>query len=303
MRIQRKIVAKQAGDRFPRDTDDYPALVLLASRMEPELRRQFLAAIREARRELVLEQLEEAVRNGTAVQDVKRVLGQLDTTLAQRIQPTMLAGYLRGAEFAVDRMAQVQISVSLEMVNPHAVAWASSHTPQLADDLVKGGAENIQRLIQEAVEDGIPPKATARRIRDHIGLTAPDSRTLRRFIRSLRDEGVSPSRIEMRASRMAMSMIRRRAETIARTETMRALNMGQLGSWKEAQARRLIPTDARRRYVVTWDEVLCPFCERLAGSTALIDGTVWSIEGEVVMTGFTGPVAHPNCRCTTVLVL
>ena len=296
------VVEKQA-DGFPGDTDDFPALVLLASRMEPEMRRQFLAAIRESRLGLTVEFLEQALQTGTVTSDVKQALRLLDTNLDQRFRSVLRKAFLRGAEFAVDRLTQAQIAMRMDMVSPHAVAWASSYTPQLADKLVEGGAENVQRLIQESVEDGIPPRAIARRIRDHVGLTAPDSRALRRFIREVQGQGVAQTRVEMRASRMAMAMIRRRAETIARTEIMRAHNMGQQGAWNEAASRRLISPTTKRRFVVTWDELLCPFCESIAGATALLNGNVWSVGGDVVLTNFSGPPAHPKCRCTTVLVL
>jgi SPP1 gp7 family putative phage head morphogenesis protein len=76
-----------------------------------------------------------------------------------------------------------------------------------------------------------------------------------------------------------------RAELIARTETTRAIN----------QAARLVAQDQAAVKRLVWytrlDELVCPICFPLHGKTATKEG--------LFPGGFSGPPAHPRCRCRT----
>jgi hypothetical protein len=80
-----------------------------------------------------------------------------------------------------------------------------------------------------------------------------------------------------------------RAELIARTETMTALNEGQRGAWDDAVEAGLLPDDAKRVWIAA--PGCCDDCEELDGETADLDG-------EYPNDGGDGPPLHPNCRCT-----
>lgn len=82
-----------------------------------------------------------------------------------------------------------------------------------------------------------------------------------------------------------------RANVIARTESMRAANGGQREAWLQAVDSGLLSGRARRTWIATPDEGVCPLCEALDGQTADLDG-------EYPDDGGDGPPLHPNCRCT-----
>jgi SPP1 gp7 family putative phage head morphogenesis protein len=88
-----------------------------------------------------------------------------------------------------------------------------------------------------------------------------------------------------------------RAETIARTETMRASNQGQQELWAQAEDAGLLTGKEEQEWIVTPDDRLCPICEPMDGVTAPMGGSFRLNTGEVV----DGPPAHPNCRCTIAL--
>lgn len=86
-----------------------------------------------------------------------------------------------------------------------------------------------------------------------------------------------------------------RAETIARTETMAAANAGQREAWAQAVDDGLLTGNELREWIASPDDRLCPECEGLDGQTARLDD---DFEG-----GYGDPPAHPDCRCTTGLVV
>lgn len=86
-----------------------------------------------------------------------------------------------------------------------------------------------------------------------------------------------------------------RAEVIARTESMRVAHEGQRMLWEQAIEDGLLPEDARRTWITTPDDRLCPICEALDGKEAEFDG---EYDDDIEL-----PPAHPNCRCTEGLAL
>jgi SPP1 gp7 family putative phage head morphogenesis protein len=89
-----------------------------------------------------------------------------------------------------------------------------------------------------------------------------------------------------------------RAETIARTETMRAANEGQIEAWQQAAETGLLTGNESTEWITTPDDRLCPICEPLDGQTTALGGT-FEVDGDRV----SSPPAHPRCRCTVGLAV
>ena len=103
---------------------------------------------------------------------------------------------------------------------------------------------------------------------------------------------------ERKVERYSKKTLRRRAITIARTETIRAANTGQHLLWKEAQNLGLL-LNMQRQWILTPDDLLCESpCPQMAQQIVGIDQPFITPNGVEVMT----PPAHPNCRCATGLV-
>lgn len=85
-----------------------------------------------------------------------------------------------------------------------------------------------------------------------------------------------------------------RAESIARTESLRAANEGQLDAWDGAKKNGLLSENAKRVWIATGDDLLCAICEPMDGVEELLDDPFILDDGEAI----TSPPAHPRCRCT-----
>ena len=80
---------------------------------------------------------------------------------------------------------------------------------------------------------------------------------------------------------------------IARTETMRASNMGQQEAWAQAKDKGLLTGKEKKEWITTPDDRLCPVCEPMDGKKVPM-ADEFDIEG---------PPAHPQCRCTIAITL
>lgn len=137
--------------------------------------------------------------------------------------------------------------------NPNVAKWAREHAGRLISDITETTRQHIADAVAEA-EDSGDFGSLFDDIADAIG-----------------DES--------------------RADVIARTESMTAANKGQHESWDQAVEDGFLTGDEKRVWIATGDDVLCPLCEELDGTTTDLDGT-YPGDGE------DGPPLHPQCRCT-----
>lgn len=145
---------------------------------------------------------------------------------------------------------------AFDITDPHAVAWIKTHAAETIDGISEDTRAQIREVIEEAFSEQFDVEDLADEIADIIGDPA-------------------------------------RAEVIARTETMRASNEGQLEAWDQATEAGLLTGDESKEWIVTPDDRLCPICAPMEGETAGL-AEDFDVDGDKI----DGPPAHPNCRCT-----
>lgn len=223
--------------------------------------------------------------------------------------------------------SSVAAMMSFSLLNPSAVSFLQTYSFDLITGLTAIMQSSIREVMTNAFRDGIPPAAQARLIRQFIGLTPTQvravdnyrqllesgdpgalretlSRALRdgRYDRTLENAitgGTRLTRAQINAmvDRYASRQLKYRAEMIARTETIRAANAGQIEAWRQAQQQGYLSATVRQQWIYTKDERTCEICPKIAemnpGGVA-IGGVFQSTVGLVRMP----PDPHPQCRCS-----
>ena len=241
---------------------DLPALSRIASRLEPTLRRLFIKAVNATKNAIDLEALAVAIQSGRAVSQLE-ALAQIEL-FERRLagyEGPIRRGFLQGAKYADTVLQQGGITISFNLMDTHAAAFAQRYTPQLVESIVKGGRENIRKIIEDAVTFGETADTAAKRIRANVGFTARDAKQYSAISAELEEANlageISDSVMGNKLERVANGLINRRATTIARTEVIRATNEGQLATWQEAGQEGLIDKRAtKKKWVATNDELL-----------------------------------------------
>lgn len=190
-------------------------------------------------------------------------------------------------------------------VNPEAVAWAGTHAGDLIQGIGDDALAAVRQLVGRAFVDGIPPAEMARFIREIIGLDARRATALYNYRKGLELAGLSPGKIAQLVDKYAAKLLRDRALTIARTETIRAANMGQQLTWVGAAKEGLLdPKRVERVWIVTPDDRLCERCAGMGGKrVGLLDDPFVEMKGGVVIETVEVPPLHPRCRCAVGLKL
>lgn len=287
---------------------EFAALLRIADGLEPELRAAFLDALTALRTQLPLNTLTELLEAdaltqlGALVADLK-----LPDSIVNTLRQVMTQAATKAGTFAGGR-----IGLSFNLDNPAVIRWVESNTAQHILGIENETKLAVRDIVRRGFIEGNPPREQARLIREIVGLTERDAGAVAAFKQGLTEADTPRRLVDSQVERMSNRLRNRRAEMIARTETVNAANRGQLEAWKEAADQGLIdPTVTRRVWIATDDARTCPICNELDGKTVgFVDA--FPVNQSAIEVGRPksvfpdhdglAPPAHVACRCSTGLV-
>jgi hypothetical protein len=255
---------------------DYQAIHRIADKLEPSLKRRFLEAVRQLQGRVSFAEIERALRSGALTIELTQLLNSLPRELRPAVR-VMNDAFAQAAKVTIGR-GDLQLRGAFNLTNPLAVHAADTGTALLVREVTRETQRSLQQIIRRSIVEGIPPREAARLIKPLIGLTTKQADAV--FTRWLQKGDAA-------AGRYAETLLRHRARTIARTETIRASVDGQLAVWQQAQAQGLLPNHARKRWITTPDDRLCPVCAPMHGLEVPLH--------QDFPGGVSGPPRHPNC--------
>lgn len=244
------------------------------------MKRAYLDAVEQLRRVIDLVRLADAIERG----DVGVI--NLELTQASIVKEFAdAAEMIRRLTLEAIRFENLRLG---PMANPHAVIIANRQAGRFVTRVGEETRTAIRAAIVEGVRGGASPAQVAKQIRAVVGLTERQARAVENF----RRKGATLQQIERYTARL----LKQRATTIARTETIAAANAGQQAAWQAAQRAGLLPLDMKRTWITTPDDRLCPQCQAVGGQVVGIDEPFRTPLGAVM-----NPPLHPNCRCAVAL--
>lgn len=166
------------------------------------------------------------------------------------------------------------------------------HMKQTAGDWNLGGkiSRRNGRQVLALGPDGKPKDGIlSRRLRDFRY-----DKTLAKAMAE--GKALTPAQIDKMVAAYARKYRKYRAEMIARTESMRAMNMGVQEAWRQAVADGKVNEDLIRRFwKVAKDERLCQICApipKMNGEGVKMGEPFATPKGAMTL-----PPVHPHCRC------
>ncbi len=119
-----------------------------------------------------------------------------------------------------------QVKGTFDVLNPRSVIAAEKFTADLVRQVNAETKKGIRTYISAGIKEGKSMDKIARELRPLVGLTESQTKSIINYRRLLAEADVSAVDIDRKAQRYASKTHRRRTQTIARTETARAQNMG-----------------------------------------------------------------------------
>lgn len=185
---------------------------------------------------------------------------------------------------------KVEMRITFDRFNPRAYEFARRQSSQLITEVGKATKEAVRVMIGRAFDEGLPPEALKRLIRERVGLRSDQIEALDRY----EEEGASPAQVDA----YRRELLNDRAILIGRTETMRSANAGQKEMWGQAQAAGELPVNVKRIWIGTDDGFERPEHIELNDQVVGLNEpfAIPSTGREVE------PGEDPNCRCGQGLV-
>lgn len=293
-----------------------PALTQETTPSQRRITRILSEAQQAAAREMdaALPQVAEALSRG----QVDRVLSMLPTEPwleAQEALAEELLGELldAGSRVQLPTIEKATAEFSFDRGRPESAQWARYWAGALITQITYDQREVVRNIVSVAASGttatpygGIPFPGqrpvdwtqVARTVRGTIGLTTQQAGWVanhydRAYTAAIQG-GASSAQAAALAARSAdryqTSVHRYRANTIARTETMRAASEGRVQAWNQGMAQGFIDPLWQKEWIAESDA--CPMCLSIDGKRIGVKDSF--PVGE--------PPAHPNCRCDVLLV-
>ena len=228
---------------------------------------------------------------------ISRAAGALDQVLqAVSFQPQLSPVAVDEAErtfVSLTRDFGHGLRLSFDLHDPNFDRMVQEQEARLVREVTQETRRAIGNVISRGYQTGTHPYVLAPQIRELVGLTSRQANAVMSFAEAQRKQGRSPEVVADRAIRYARRMRTRRAQTIARTETARAMVAAKQASWEQAAARGLFnPLTAELRWSAVQQDPT-EICATLDGKAVPFGET---FDGLL-------PPAHPNCRCDVSLVV
>jgi SPP1 gp7 family putative phage head morphogenesis protein len=271
-------------------------LQALADKYLESMMSAFQSTTNELQNQITFEQVEEAIATGQAAWIINEVdwAAAYEDPLLNEWQPMLT--YLVD-EAGAATLETLKFKMRFDLLNPHSVDWIRDHAANLVREVSSGTKQAIRSVVQEAFLHGGHPKQQARLIRQMVGLTERQSLAVQHKWIAWREDPtlahLTDAQIERRVERYARKLHKLRAETIARHETMTAVNQGQAQAIGQARQAGLIDEErARKEWITTVDDRICEFCAPMDGVQVKLDEDFDTPLGTVAH-----PPMHIQCRC------
>lgn len=321
-----------------RESPAAEAIFRVADKHVPELERIFLRAVRELRASINVDDLTQSIEQSAfnAVFDIDMSVFEGDFDLvADAIRATYVEG-ARHEQQVLSRLLLKRATVEKQLVgrfditNPRSVEYLRNHGAEFVTEISNSTREAIRQHLVRSYQDGIPPREIAREIKREIGLTPRQVEAVANYRAFLElpvgeDRPIADTNVQrlrrggMRITSMARlaregfrrgekdkmvrnyadRLLKERALTIARTETINAASAGRQEMWEQAAEQGLIDEeDTKRVWHTSRDErVDLAICAPMHGQEVGFREPFTTGDGRQIMR----PTAHPNCRCSVIL--
>jgi SPP1 gp7 family putative phage head morphogenesis protein len=203
-----------------------------------------------------------------------------------------------GSRVRLPVLQKAELVFSFDRGRPESAAWAWSAAGQLIVQITQEQRGVVQQVVSQAATGAPDWSGVSRQVRNTIGLTAQQAgwvtnhydRAYTTAIRNGASSAQAAALASQSAARYQTSVHRYRANTIARTETMRAASEGRQQAWGQGMTQGFIDPLWQKEWIAEGDA--CDICQAIDGQRIGVKDSF--PVGE--------PPAHPNCRCDVLLV-
>lgn len=257
-------------------TDPAARLDALLSSSERRVQRAFSDIVSSIKSEQSLTDIGDLITTGRVQEAINRAGAEMGARLSSTTSRMFQLSADKMAVFFIEGM---QVNADFDITNVRAVRFLRQEKLRLIQEITSSQASAIRRSLVAGTEAGLNPIDQARNFRSVIGLTGKqevaaqnferllregssealtrelrDHRFDRSIARALRGEPLTNDQIKLMTRRYRERFVKQRAETIARTEALRAVNAGRHEMIQQAvEAGKIDPTKVTQQWNTSLD--------------------------------------------------
>lgn len=277
--------------RIPRQTSVHT----LAQEVEVDMARAILAALKKQQERVNISELAKLIPTASPEEIYAAASAGGTEAMAVQLQALEMDAMQRAGDLA-GRLIRGP-NVVIDLGRPSVADWLREHTGELITDISDKSREAVRLLLESGVQSGRHPYRMAKDIKRVVGLTPRDGAAVSRRINTLMAQGIPEEKAIAAGDKYAAKLLGKRAENIARTESLTAVNHGRTELWEQLKESGALPANVEVQWLTGDDERVCPACGPLHLMRQPL-GQPWSSEDFTV----DAPPLHPQCRCTTALI-
>ena len=250
---------------------------------EARIRKGLIEAFNKIRNQATLKELEEAIRSG-GVEGIMRYMDRSPQLISANIRSEIndaIRDSGRASISLIPKGAIVEEAFRFSTTNPYSVEAIRRYELNLIQQISNETRNAVRRGVEADIIAGRNPIDTARTFRENIGLTTRQEQAVRNYQRALEDLDTTALNRELRDKRFDSRVMRRikeerpftkkevekmtrryrekyikyRSQVIARTESLRAVSIGNHEAVNQmVQEGAIDKTRVRKFWVTARDE-------------------------------------------------
>lgn len=202
----------------------------------------------------------------------------------------------------IAKAAKAKPVVPVVAVPQATLQWVQDRSSVLVREIGEDVRERLRGVLHDGFQQGLHVSAMTDDIKRTVGLLERERNAVNRRRALALERGIPRAQADAAADRYAAELHQARAERIGRTESIAAESEGRMSSWTQAVEDGSLPKNVQRRWISAAEsenpDRPCPICLSLSDQITGLRDPYSSIDGPVQ-----APPAHPQCRCTEVLVV
>lgn len=200
------------------------------------------------------------------------------------VNPVLVGVMEKAGQIAFDVVEYKEV---FDVLNVRSIEAANKIAADMVVEVTKETKKGIKLAIKEGLKEGKGMDKIARELRPLVGLTENQTQSVINYRKLLEDKKKFPKltavNIDKKTQRYADKTHRRRTQTIARTETANAQNIGYIDGLEDSGLVEEVEFSA--------SPGACKICRALDGNKYTLK------EGRGII------AVHPNCRCAMLPVI
>jgi SPP1 gp7 family putative phage head morphogenesis protein len=280
--IEKRVIPKQR------------AIFIAAARLKGNIAKQLVKAFLAMQGDIPMDSLVRIIRSASHDEIFELMNASGIEAITSGLAEELNAGVSTGGSLAAKELKKVAV---LDLTRPRVAKWVAEHSTELITNIGKNSREAIKHVLGEGINRGRHPLRMAKDLKRSLGLNDRLAKAVMNRRLSLEKADMPLTKVDKIVKKYSEKLLKYRAELIARTESMTAINQGRLDLWKQLEEDEAFPDPMEQEWLTSADERVCPICGPMNGQRRAIGESFEGSEGSV-----DAPPIHAQCRCSVVLV-